>query len=46
MCGTSAKRSAMRQIDRPPHPGLDLIGEDWEEKDLPAMYPKLWEAFG
>ena len=24
---------------------LELIGEAWDDEDLPAMFPKLWAAF-
>jgi hypothetical protein len=23
----------------------ELVGEDWEDEDLPSMFPKLWAAF-
>jgi hypothetical protein len=32
-------------MPRPPHPRPELIGEDWDDEDLPAMFPKLWAAF-
>ena len=33
------------EMPRPPHPMPELIGEDWADEDLPAMFPKLWAAF-
>jgi hypothetical protein len=32
-------------MPRPPRSKLELIGEDWDDEDLPAMFPKLWAAF-
>jgi hypothetical protein len=32
-------------MPRPPHPMPELVGEDWDDEDLPAMFPKLWAAF-
>jgi len=32
-------------MPRSPHPLPELIGEDWDDEDLPAMFPKLWAAF-
>jgi hypothetical protein len=32
-------------MPRHPRPELELIGEDWDDEDLPAMFPKLWAAF-
>ncbi len=28
-----------------PRPQVELIGDDWDDEDLPAMFPKLWAAF-
>ena len=32
-------------MPRHPRPELELIGDDWDDEDLPAMLPKLWAAF-
>jgi uncharacterized protein DUF4240 len=32
-------------MPRQPRPNCELIGEDWDEDDLPAMLPRLWAAF-
>ena len=32
-------------MPRPPRPKLELIGDDWDDEDLPALFPKLWAAF-
>ena len=33
------------EMPRPPRPQVELIGEHWDDEDLPAMLPKLWAAF-
>jgi hypothetical protein len=32
-------------MPRLPRPGLELIGDNWDDEDLPVMFPKLWAAF-
>jgi Protein of unknown function (DUF4240) len=43
--GKAARRAyeqkTQRAMEGNPRPGLELIGEDWDEEDLPAMFPKL-----
>jgi hypothetical protein len=39
------ERKTGSEMPQPPHPMPELIGEHWDEEDLPAMFPKLWAAF-
>jgi hypothetical protein len=32
-------------MPHPPRSKLELIGDNWDDEDLPAMFPKLWAAF-
>ena len=33
------------EMPHPPRPQAELIGEDWDDEDLPAMFPRLWAVF-
>jgi hypothetical protein len=39
------ERKTGSEMPRSPRPQAELIGEDWDEEDLPAMFPKLWAVF-
>jgi Protein of unknown function (DUF4240) len=45
VAGHAYERKTGSEMPRPAGPTLELIGEDWDEEDLPAMFPKLWAAF-
>jgi hypothetical protein len=45
VAGQAYERKMGSAMPHPPGPKLELTGEDWDDEDLPAMFPKLWAAF-
>ena len=45
VAGQAYERKTGSVMPHPPRPKAELIGEDWNDEDLPAMFPKLWAVF-